>query len=303
MEGGFFVNNHLQYFYAIVRCGSFTEAAEQMFLSQSALSQHVKALEDELGVKLIDRSGRRLELTAAGEYFYHHSRMVLTDYEKICAETRSIAGRGKDGLSVGYLRSCDGLEVHHTVFRFRERHPDTVIDTVETTSDRLTELLELGKIDIALCEKKALDPEQYISYPIVTVNFLVELSAHHPLAARECVSIDDLRYLPGILVAHGAEREEELSRFREVHGFSNSFLFADTLREARMLAASGKGFIPMDGLGDADYLKPSLCRVNLCALSSPVMHPYCGYWKVSNDKVYIKEFVDILRAQFPQNNA
>lgn len=295
------MNNHLRYFYALVRYGSFTEAAEEMYISQSALSQHIKALEEELNVKLIERSGRKLELTPAGEYFYHHSRMVFTDYEKICAETQRISNRGKENLSVGYLRSSDGLEVHHTVFEFEKRHPDLIINTVETTSDRLSELLELGKIDIALCEQKDVDQSKYIRYPIVTVSFLIEISSNDPLAKRECVSIDDLKYHSGILVANGAERESELARFKDAHGFSNRFLFADTLREARMLAVSRKGFIPMDGLGDPGYLKPSVTRVDLCEDGRPVLHPYCGYWKITNDKVYIKEFVDILRSMFPQN--
>lgn len=294
-------NNNLQYFYALVRYGSFTEAAEEMYISQSALSQHIKALEEELNVKLVERSGRKLELTEAGEYFYHHSRMVLTDYEKVCAETKRIANRGRESLSVGYLRSCDGLEVHHTVFEFRKRYPDMIIDTVETTSDRLSELLELGMIDIALCERKKVDLTKYIAYPIVTVNFLIEISSNDELAKRKCVAVDDLKYLSGILVANGAERETELSRIKDVHGFLNNFIFADNLREARMMAASGKGFIPMDGLGDPEYLKPSVSRVDLCKDGKPILQPYCGYWKVTNDKAYIKEFVDILRSQFPQN--
>lgn len=292
------MNHHLQYFYALVQHGSFTEAAEEMFISQSALSQHIKALEEELGVKLIARSGRKLVLTAAGKYFNDHSRMVLRDYEKICAETKRLASRGEENLSVGYLRSCDGLEVHHTVFEFNRRHPDMRIDTVEAGSETLTELLELGRIDMALCEEKSVDLSALIRYPIVTVHFLVELSANDPLAQRESVSIDDLKFKSGILVANAAERDTELKRFRGSYGFPNSFLFADTLRAARMLAVSGKGFIPMDGLGDPEYLKPSIKRVNLCADGEAILHPYCAYWKISNDKAYIKEFVDILRAQF-----
>ena len=297
------MNQHLQYFYALVQHGSFTEAAEEMFISQSALSQHIKALEEELGVKLIERSGRKLKLSEAGAYFYDHSRMVFRDYERICTETARIANRGQDALSVGYLRSCDGLEVHHTVYEFLRRHPDAVIETVEAGSDALFELLELGKIDIALCEQSEVEQSRLIRYPIVTVNFLVELSASHPLAQQDSVSMEELKYMPGILVANGAERDRELKHFKETHGFPNSFLFADTLRSARMLAVSGKGFLPMDGLGDPEYLQPSIQRVNLYAEGRPVLHPYCGYWKISNDKASIKEFVDILRAQFPHRGS
>ena len=296
------MNNHLQYFYALVQYGSFTEAAEEMYISQSALSQHIKALEEELNVKLIERSGRKLELTPAGEYFYHHSQMVVTDYERIISETQRISDKGKENLSIGYLRSCDGLEVHHTVFEFRKRHPDLIINTFETTSNRLLELLKLGKTDIALCEGKDIDPNKYIRYPIVTVPFLIEISSCDPLSEKSCVNIDDLKYHSGIIVASGAERETELNRYKEIYGFSNRFLFADTLREARMLAVSRKGFIPMDGLGDPAYLKPSVSRVNLCEDGHPILHTYHGYWKISNDNPHIKEFVDILRSQFHVNH-
>lgn len=295
------MNNHLKYFYSLVSSGSFTETAEKMYISQSALSQHIKALERELDVKLIERSGRKLELTRAGEFFYYHSKIVFEDYEKICSETKRIAERGTQNLSVGYLKTCDGLEVHHTVTLFNRNHPDITIDAFESTSEKLTELLNLGKIDIALCEQKSVNLDKYIMYPIVTVNFLIEISSNNPLSEKSSVSVDDLKFLPGILVANSSERELELSRIRDTHGFPNSFIFADTIREARMLVASGKGFMPIDGLGGSEDLKPSICRVNVYENNMPVLRPYCAYWKISNDKVYIKEFVDILRAQFPQN--
>ena len=297
------MNPHLRYFYAVVRCCSFTEAAQETYISQSAISQHIQALERELGVTLIDRAGRKLALTAAGEYFYRHSQIVQADYERLCAETRRIAEREKSILAIGYMRSCDGLEVHHTVSEFCRRHPDIEITAYESTPERLSELLEMGKIDIALSQQHTVDPEKYITYPIVTVNCYVELSANDPLSGRSGVEIDDLKFLPGILVASGNQREVELSRCRDQRGFPNNFLFADTLREARMLVVSGKGFMPIDGLGSMEELKPSICRVPLCAGGVPVVQPYCAFWKITNDKPCIKEFVDILRMQFPKNRA
>ncbi|MCH5344023.1 MAG: LysR family transcriptional regulator [Acetatifactor sp.] len=61
--------NQMRYFQAVVRCGSFTEAAEECHISQSAISQQIKALEQELGVQLIMRMNRKFELTPEGEYF------------------------------------------------------------------------------------------------------------------------------------------------------------------------------------------------------------------------------------------
>ncbi|MCH5352170.1 MAG: LysR family transcriptional regulator, partial [Acutalibacter sp.] len=65
--------NQVRYFQAVVRLGSFTEAAEECNISQSAISQQIKALEQELGVQLLERSKRKFTLTPAGEHFYKKS--------------------------------------------------------------------------------------------------------------------------------------------------------------------------------------------------------------------------------------
>ena len=77
----------IQYFQAIARCGSFSEAAEACFISQSAISQQLQALERELGVQLVDRSKRRIALTPAGKYFYERSLAWTAELERLCRET------------------------------------------------------------------------------------------------------------------------------------------------------------------------------------------------------------------------
>ena len=77
----------MQYFYAVVRTGSFTEAAEECFISQSAISQQIKALESDLGVKLLVRKNRSFHLTKAGEYLYQKSGQLLEDFEQVKNET------------------------------------------------------------------------------------------------------------------------------------------------------------------------------------------------------------------------
>ena len=67
----------MQYFAAVVETNSFTEAAERCYISQSAMSQQIRSLEHELGVKLLERRNRSFTLTVAGEYFYTHCKDVL----------------------------------------------------------------------------------------------------------------------------------------------------------------------------------------------------------------------------------
>lgn len=70
----------IKYFQTVVRCNSFSEAAEECYISQSAISQQIQALERELGVTLLKRENRRFSLTPAGEHFYQKSLFIMADF-------------------------------------------------------------------------------------------------------------------------------------------------------------------------------------------------------------------------------
>ena len=76
----------IKYFQAVVRNNSFSEAAGECHISQSAISQQIKALENELGFSLLERKNRKFVLTPAGEHFYKKSLILTSDYEQICSE-------------------------------------------------------------------------------------------------------------------------------------------------------------------------------------------------------------------------
>lgn len=83
----------LKYFQSVVRLGSFSAAAEENFISQSAISQQVQSLERELGFALLVRRNRSFSLTPAGEYFYRKSLLLTADCDRMCAEAAKIAKR------------------------------------------------------------------------------------------------------------------------------------------------------------------------------------------------------------------
>ena len=81
----------IEYFQAIIETGNFYQAAEKCHVSQSAISQQIKKLEQELVVKLLDRHNRTFSLTPAGEHFYRKSLILVSDVEQIKQETKRIA--------------------------------------------------------------------------------------------------------------------------------------------------------------------------------------------------------------------
>lgn len=110
--------NQLRYFQAVVRCGSFTEAAEACHISQSAMSQQIKALEQELGVQLLERMNRRFVLTPAGEHFYKKSLILVADYDRLVQDTVRMARKDRAELRIGYLKDYGGQAIQIAVARF-----------------------------------------------------------------------------------------------------------------------------------------------------------------------------------------
>ena len=85
----------IKYFQAVVRHHSFTEAAQQCYVSQSAISQQIRALENELGVSLLHRENHGFTVTPAGQYFYDKSLTLTSDLEMLCKETVEIGNPAK----------------------------------------------------------------------------------------------------------------------------------------------------------------------------------------------------------------
>lgn len=98
----------LKYFQSVVRFGSVSAAAEENFISQSAISQQVQSLERELGFALLVRKNRSFSLTPAGEYFYRKSLLLTADCNRMCAEAAKIAKSEAASLKIGYLRTYAG---------------------------------------------------------------------------------------------------------------------------------------------------------------------------------------------------
>jgi len=86
----------MQYFIAIVKNHSFTQAAVECNISQSAISQQMKELESNLGIKLLERKGRSFEVTEAGQYFYIHSQDILKDLNQLIKNTNNLVKKDDD---------------------------------------------------------------------------------------------------------------------------------------------------------------------------------------------------------------
>ncbi len=290
----------IRYFQAVVRLGSFSKAAEACYISQSAISQQVQALERELGAELLHRENRRFSLTPAGEYFYKKSLLLTADYDRLCRDTVRLA-RGQDAvLRLGRLRSYGGAEFRHAVAAFTAAWPDVSVEVRIGNHEELYALLRDGGIDLALNDQRRTFSDEYGNVILSAAACQIEVPAHSPIARLDRVNVDELTNTPCILVASSSQRQTEQVHYREVYGIQSEMLFAEGLEEARLMVVGGQGFLPVDGGQCPDEFAGLIARLPLCRNGEPIRVNTCAFWKKQNPNRFIEPFVSLLKEQFEQ---
>ncbi len=288
----------LRYFQSVIKNNSFSEAAEECHISQSAISQQIKALEEELGFLLLERKNRKFELTPAGKHFYKKSLILMADYERICDESKKIAHADDFTLRIGYLRCYSGQEFQKTVEEFALKHTDIKIEILHGTHEELYSNLVQGKVDIVLNDQRRAFSEDYVNLELIITHLYIEVSATNPISHLKEIEISDLKNTPCILIAPTSQHDTEEEYYRNIVGVQGEIIFTENLEEARLLVISGKGYMPLEGMCIPKSFGTTLKRIALNKSEHPVTRKYCAFWKKDNSGYYVEEFADLLKKHF-----
>lgn len=174
---------HLRYFVAVAQKGSFSAASRTMHVAQSAVSEQVANLEEEIGVPLLDRSNRKPALTAAGKAFFDEASRLLAAAENAVLQARRVH-RGEVGtLRIGFFAGVMGVDFPHLIQDFRKQFPDVRLSLLEMTPKRQWEALVNGQLDVGFTRR--LEPEYRAELRSVVLHhdpMMVILPKHHPAA-------------------------------------------------------------------------------------------------------------------------
>ena len=288
----------IEYFQAVVENNSFTAAAEQCNISQSAISQQIQALEAELGVKLLERFKRRFTLTPAGELFYRRSVLITADLEQLRRDTLRVGRVGAIELNVGILISYSGEEFNHAIAAFTELHPEIDLHVTVGNHEDLFDGLRLNRLDLVLNDQRRAFSDEYVNLILAERKCYVEIAAHNPLSRLDGIDIADLKNIPCILIASPEQRENEQNYYRDVVGFRGEFLFAETTQEAHVLVVSNKGVLPVELSGSEQQFGSAVKRVPLLRGDSRIERKLCAFRKRENHGQTVVEFERLLVQEF-----
>ena len=176
----------IQYFMAVAQTRHFTRASEQMYVSQSALSQQITKLENDKGVTLINRLSHPIELTKAGEEFAKYGADVLTAVENLQEHMQTWQSTGRSTLHIGMITGLGNLPLADILAKFNTEHSDIKLTLATQLSKALCEQLEDGTIDLAIiAAPRDIEKYNFNIIPLQQDPFVVILPAGHPMAKNK----------------------------------------------------------------------------------------------------------------------
>lgn len=177
---------------AVAKYNSFTRAAEEINVSQPALSQQINKLENELGISLFARTTRSVQLTPAGKEFLTHARLILSELMHARHCIQEYAAIRKGHLSLGASMVMGYYNIPKLVSSFQDKFPGIKLSILEGECEELLNMLHTSKIDAAFVETAKPD-DRFKSYKLVTDRKVLVTNHDHPLAKRLSVDLKDLK--------------------------------------------------------------------------------------------------------------
>ncbi|SDI34432.1 DNA-binding transcriptional regulator, LysR family [Alteribacillus persepolensis] len=182
----------LHFFLEVNKEKSISKASNKLHISQPALSKSILHLEEELGIRLFDRSTRHLQITEEGKMMLSHAQQLMRGMEDMKKAAEDIKSRKKGSFKFG-LPPVIGSNVFPDVIAgFRKQYPETNMHIIEEGAKIMEKSLLEGNIDVGVAILPV-DTELFEVRPLINKNLLLVVSSDHPLAVRKHVQMSELR--------------------------------------------------------------------------------------------------------------
>ena len=202
---------YIHEFVVLAETKNFWEASERLFMNQSTLSKHIKALENELGIPLFNRTTRRVELTNYGRTFLPYAKTISdSEYEGLTAINR-LQNIENGLLTLGTIPSMPQYQVTMLLAQFQSKYPDTTVRVTEDDPVNLLKYLENKSCEIIFTretksdfENNFLNNTQIIRIPYIKDRLVALLPKKHPLAKEETLTLQQLKDENFCLIKEGS---------------------------------------------------------------------------------------------------
>jgi len=199
--------NQLRYFAALADELHFGRAAQKVGISQPVLTRQIQSLEGFVGAPLVERTGRSISLTRAGQVFAERARETLRHHDRAMEGARNASNRCETSLAIGFEPCAPFHNFPWVVLQYLRRHPETRLSSFVMAAPEQAEALERHRIDLGFVHPPVPEQERFAFEPVSEDRFILALPDSHALASRKRVRVAELRRsagfsIPAILRRH-----------------------------------------------------------------------------------------------------
>lgn len=260
----------LHAFVAVAQTGSFTLAAERLFITQSALSSLIKELESSLGLRLFDRSTRRLRLSVVGQELHPQIEKILQDLDGVVSEAGNLKAlqRGKVRIAVPQLLACTLLPP--VMADFQRQHPGVQLRLVDCPVESVMARVFSAEVDMGIGPEREANSDIEAT-ELFTLPFMVVLPPDHPLAQHPQLRWQDLGAQPlitlqgqftDLLVSDAGEAARELQQdaFMQVTFMTTALALVRAGLGITLCMPYARSLVEQNGLVMRPLVEPSVER-------------------------------------------
>lgn len=207
----------VRYFLAVAEHQSFTRAAEALHVSQPALSQQVRLMEESLGVQLFDRSGRTTRLTDSGEVYLQYVRRASHEFREAKRAIHDVNDLSRGALRVAVTPTFTTYLVGPLVEAFHSRYPNISLSVREISQEQMEDLLLADEVDVGIAFSRTLAPDFDLD-PLLVETLALVVSKGHPLTNETSIKLETLSAESLVLLSAEFATRDQIDRFCEQHG-------------------------------------------------------------------------------------
>ncbi len=207
---------HLHYFMAVCEELHFTKAAEKLGISQPTLSQQIRVLEDELGMPLFDRIGKKIVVTEAGSLLFSYTTEVFNTLQNVKDSIKDLQALEGGQISIGIMPSDLDYRITQLVIDFHQKFPKVKLKILASI-DIMRQVLE-NEVDIGIGTNVESD-DRLVIIPLCKEEYVLTVSKEHPLAKQTVIPIAELEGLPMVMYPEGFLGREVVEEAVKKHGF------------------------------------------------------------------------------------